>query len=336
MGTVWLSILAIAFEAAGITALFANVAINYRLPGYLLGHAMASMVFSVILLQLMPQRYQQPFKRSAFFLFILQFFIPFIGSIGLGTGLTLALRLPRNRAQSLWNETDNPDLPYRPTEVSSQPLYSQGGLIQVLREASSTEKRIRAVMATKQMSNRNSVTILQQALKDTSDDVRLLAYAMLDEKEKVISDQTKHAQQMLAQAETEGRQQDRITQQKLLAGHYWEIAYLGLAQGGVKAHFLTLATRSCQFVLASMRDPGILRLLGRIQIETGHTEAAKDAFLEAIKQGLPKYQVIPYLAEVAWLQHDFHQVQQLIVELSTNPQPIHPTFQGVMQYWLPA
>lgn len=334
MRTVWLIVLAITFEAAGITALFADFAAAWRLPGYLLGHAMASILFSAVLWQYIPPRYRHPFKRSAFFLFIIQFFIPFIGSIGLSTGLMLALRLPRRRAQMLWTEIDSPDLPYRPCEVNSQPLYSQGGLTQVLREAGSIEKRIKAVMATKQMSNRDSVAILQQALKDTSDDVRLLAYAMLDEKEKKISDQIKKCQHMFARAETEDRQQDRIAQQKLLAGHYWEMAYLGLAQGGVKTHFLTQATESCRFVLAQTQDAGILQLLGRIHIETGQPDAAKKTFLEAIKQGLPRHQALPYLAEIAWLQRNFGQVRKLLTELSNNPQPVHPVLYGVLQYWL--
>jgi len=333
MVKLWLIILAVAFEAAGVSALFANFAAAWRLPGYLLGHAMASLLFSVILWQFMPERYRHPIPRAAVFLFIIQFFIPFIGSIGLSTGLMLALRLPRKNRPKLWHEIDNPDLPYRPSEVSSQPLYSQGGLAQVLYEASSVEKRIRAVMATKQMSNRDAIVILQQALKDTSDDVRLLAYAMLDEKEKKITDRIKSGQHALAQAEAEHRQQDSIAQQILLAGHYWEMAYLGLAQGGVKAHFLSLAVQSCQYVLTHTRDAGILRLLGRIYIETEQITAAEDAFLEAIEQGLPRPQLLPYLAEVAWLQRNFRKVHQLIAELSTTAQPIHQSLYGVLQYW---
>lgn len=334
MVKLWLIILAVAFEAAGVSTLFANYAAAYRLPGYLLGHAIASLLFSVVLWQFMPQRYRYPITRAAVFLFIIQFFIPFIGSIGLSTGLMLALRLPRKRRPNLWYEIDTPDLPYRPSEVSSQPLYSQGGLSQVLYEASSVEKRIRAVMATKQMNNRDSVTILQQALKDTSDDVRLLAYAMLDEKEKKITDQIKDAQHAFARAEAEHRQQDGIAQQILLAGHYWEMAYLGLAQGGVKNHFLSLAVKSCLLVLAHTRDAGILRLLGRIYIETEQITAAEDAFLEAIEQGLPRPQLLPYLAEIAWLQRNFRKVHALITELSTTPQPVHQNFYGVLQYWL--
>ncbi len=334
MRTAWLIILATIFEAAGVTALLAGFVAPYRLPGYLLGHATASLLFALVLWQHMPKRYQHPIKRTAFFLFIVQFFIPFIGSIGLSTGLMLALHLPRKRVHLLWDEINDPDLPYRPYDVSSQPLYSQGGLAQVLREASSTEKRVKAVMASKQMSNRDSVAILQQALKDTSDDVRLLAYAMLDEKEKVISDRVKSTRQALAQAETRNNQQEIIAQKKLLAGHYWEMAYLGLAQGGVKTHFLTLASENCQSVLTHTRDAGILRLLGRIHLENRRPEAAKKSLLEAIKRGLPRYQMLPYLAEIAWLQRNFEQTKKLLAELSSNPQQVHPTLQGVLHYWL--
>ncbi len=334
MGKVWLSILALILEIAGIAALLTDINSVGKLSIFLLGNTLACMTFSVVLWQLMPQRYRYPLKQSAFFLFIIQFFIPLIGSIGLGTGLILALHLPRSRSRQLWNETDDPALPYRPSEVSSQPLYSQGGLAQVLHEAGSIEKRIRAVMATKQMKNRDAVAILQQALKDTSDDVRLLAYAMLDEKEKIITERIKQTQRALTQAKTDDRQNAILIQQKLLAGHYWEMAYLGLAQGGVRTHFLTQARNHCEAVLAQTEDAASLRLLGRINLETHQPEAAKKAFSEAIEQGLPRLQALPYLAEIAWLQGDFYHIRELLTELSSNSQPIHPTLYGVIDYWL--
>ncbi len=331
MGTKWLIFQAILFETGGVSGLFSDLPIWSQLIAYSLAHGASSGILTLVFWRFLPKRYRHPVIPTMFFLFAMQFALPFIGSIGMLSGLMMALWLPRKRIRSYWNEVDDPNLPYKPVEVSSQPLYSQGGLKQVLREAISTEKRIKAVMATKQMSNRDAIGILQEALKDGSDDVRLLAYAMLDEKEKIISDQIKQCQ---AELEEDLSQREELGQHKLLAMHYWEMAYLGLAQGGVKDHFMNAAKQSCQKVLDVENDPGTLRLMGRIAIANGQADEAKTAFLSAIEFGLPRRQILSYLAEIAWMQRQFGEVKMLLTEYALSGQQIHPAFQGVMGYWV--
>jgi hypothetical protein len=331
MATKWLVFQAILFELGGIAGLFSGLPLWSQLLTYVLAHAVSSGILTLIFWRFLPKRYQLPLIGSMSFLFITQFSLPFVGSLGMLGGLMLPLWLPRKRENTYWYEMNDPDLPYKPVEVSSQPLYSQGGLKQVLREAISTEKRIKAVMATKQMSNRDAIGILQEALKDSSDDVRLLAYAMLDEKEKVISNEIKQCQAELANST---KQRDQIAQYKLLAMHYWEMAYLGLAQGGVKIHFMQQARESCEKVLSVEQAPDILRLMGRIAIHSGQPEEAKQAFLSAIEQGLPRRQILSYLAEIAWMQRQFGEVKMLLTEYALSGEQIHPAFESVMHYWV--
>ncbi|PMZ42773.1 transporter, partial [Pseudomonas sp. GW247-3R2A] len=92
-------------------------------------------------------------------------------------------------------------------------------------------------LATRRMPGKEAVPILKLALGDPSDDVRLLAYSMLDKQE---SDINLHIQIALgelvnANAKTAGALHGR------LARWYWELAYLGLAQGSVLDHVLTQA-----------------------------------------------------------------------------------------------
>ncbi len=333
MGTKWLILQAILFESGGISGLFSDLPVWSQLLAYSMAHGASSGILTLVFWRFLPKRYRTPVISTMFFLFVIQFSMPFVGSVGLASGLILALWVPRKRERSYWHEINDPNLPYKPVEVSTQPLYSQGGLKQVLREAISPEKRIKAVMATKQMSNRDAIGILQEALKDGSDDVRLLAYAMLDEKEKIISEQIKQCQ---AELEKTKNSPAKIGQHKLLAMHYWEMAYLGLAQGGVKDHFLHEAQASCERVLEVEADPGTLRLLGRIAIATGRPDEAKEAFLSAIKHGIPRRQILSYLAEIAWMQRQFGEVKVLLSEYALSGQKIHPAFEGVMGYWVGA
>ena len=189
MANSWFALLALALETGGVTGLLSPTAGNLELAAYLIAHAMACALLTLILLPLMPSRYRGQPITTGVFLFTLQFAIPFIGSVGLVLGMLLALYLPRSSRDIPWQEVDIPELPFQPIDMDLQVVYSQGGLRQVLREAISTDKRLKALMATRQMNDRDAIEILREALKDPSDDVRLLAYSMLEQKEKTLAQQ---------------------------------------------------------------------------------------------------------------------------------------------------
>ena len=76
-----------------------------------------------------------------------------------------------------------PELPFRPQERDKELMFNDGGLQDVLRHAPDTEKRMAALFATRRMPPREAIPILKLALRDPADDVRLLAYSMLDKRE---------------------------------------------------------------------------------------------------------------------------------------------------------
>ncbi len=309
MGSKWLIVQSVLFELGGIAGLLHGTSVPQQLLIFVSCHSMVCGLSSLVLWRLMPRPYRTPVGWSYAFLFVVQWAIPFVGGIGLAAGMLLALYLPRKQRRLPWEEIEIPDLPHKPIEVSAQPLYSQGGLMQVLRDAADTNKRLLAVMATKQMRERDSVAILQEALKDQADDVRLLAYSMLDAKEKVLSDQIKQALDELPGATA----QQTYNLHRLLAFNYWEVAYLGLAQGGVRRHYLDCALRNIEQALQSdERDAGMYRLLGRIQLERGDLENAERTFLRALGFGISRQQVMLFLVEIAYLRRDFRYVRRLL------------------------
>ncbi|RMF16677.1 MAG: polysaccharide biosynthesis protein, partial [Gammaproteobacteria bacterium] len=321
---------AVLLESIGLSALVAGGTDSQRLFLYVLCHLLASVLFSLVVYPLLPERYRRPRSMVLMFLVTLQFAIPVIGSVGTLAGILLALYLPRRHRKIPWNEVPIPELPFKPVPVSAQPLYSQGGLQQVLREAADPNKRVGAVMATKQMHERDRIRILRQALKDPADDVRLLAYAMLDEKEKEISERILARQKALEDAsDAESARPIRFQ----LAQDYWEMAYLGIAQGGVKTHFLRECEKQLNQILAEGPDPGALRLMGRVYLERADYDAAEHLFNEAMLHGMPAVQVLPYLAEIAFYQRQFGKLQSYLHACEASGR-VHPAFRPVMNFWL--
>ena len=326
----WLALQAVILESTGLVALFSDGPETDRLAVYVVCHLLASLVLSLLMLGLLPERYRRPRWRVIGLLTTLQFAIPIIGSVGTVAGILLALYLPRKERRIPWHEVPIPDLPFKPVPVSAQPLYSHGGLQQVLREAADADKRVGAVMATKQMHERDRIRILRQALKDPADDVRLLAYAMLDEKEKEISERIMARQKAIEETEDE---EARLPLRLQLAQDYWEMAYLGIAQGGVKVHFLNEAEKQINLILKRESHPAALRMLGRIKLERGDYEAAEHLFNEAMLNGMPAGQLLPYLAEVAYHQRAWGKLISYLMAARVTGR-VHPSFRPILHYWL--
>ncbi|MFO6383442.1 HEAT repeat domain-containing protein, partial [Pseudomonas aeruginosa] len=78
-------------------------------------------------------------------------------------------------------------LPFRPKEKRLDMMFSDGGLQDVLRHAPDPNQRLTAIFATRRMPGKEAIPILKLALRDPADDVRLLAYSMLDQKESRIN-----------------------------------------------------------------------------------------------------------------------------------------------------
>ncbi|WP_148864490.1 HEAT repeat domain-containing protein [Marinobacter fonticola] len=328
MGSNWLIAQAVVLEIAGIVGLASPLPSEAQLLAYLAGHAIACALLAVVLLRLLPKRYQGSPRRAALFLFSLQFAIPLIGSIGVALGVLLALYLPRSEREVPWQEIAIPELPYKPIDMSLQMVYSQGGLRQILREASDPEKRLKALLSTRQMQDRDAVQILREALRDKVDDVRLLAYSMLEQKEKALTHRANRLQQALTSATDE--QTPRL--QRRLAQAWWEMGYLGLAQGGLRIHYLKSAQAMLQRLIQRRPQHNDWRLLGRVELELGNLETAREAFHTALDKGAPDDLIRPYLAEVAFHTRDLDQVRAELAACSPNSQ--NSGIRSLVQAWL--
>ena len=324
----WLTLLAVALETGGIAGLISGLPPSMALASYLSAHALACGLLTLVLLPLLPSRYRGRTLLTALFLFTLQFAIPFIGSLGVFAGVLLALYLPRTIRDIPWQEVEIPELPFQPVDMDQQIIYSEGGLRQVLHEAGSIDKRLKALLATRQMTDRDAVELLREALKDPADDVRLLAYSMLEQKEKALASQARRLQLALEDPESE----NPSLLKRRLAQVWWEMSYLGLAQGSLRSYYLESARRLLLELTTALAMHNDWRLLGRVELTLGNIIAAKSAFEYALARGAPEELILPYQAEVAFLERDFQKVRFCLASL-THYRP-YQNVREVIEGWL--
>ena len=190
--------------------------------------------------------------------------------------------------------------------------------------------RMQSLLTLQAVPGRVANPILESLLGDDSDDVRLLAFGMLDSGEKLIS---RAIQRERAQLETELSAPQRFDCLRHLAELHWELVYSGLAQGELQRHILRQAHDYIAAALATGEPPppGLLLLQGRVLLAQDRHDEAERALRRAIETGLPPVSALPYLAEVAYNRRDFGGVKSCMEQLA----PLHtaPRTTAIVNLW---
>jgi polysaccharide biosynthesis protein PelE len=306
---------ALVLESVCWAPFFTSAAAHIRQIWFLVLHGMGSVAGGALMTALLPDRYRfQPWR--AFFLFFgLCLFIPGLGLAGLLLAVWPGIRLERRKMADGYRRIEVPELPYKPLKVNQKPIYGQAGMISVLRHVQDPERRVKALIATRQMASQEAIPILKEALRDPVDDVRLLAYSMLDAKEEEINAAIRDLLKQLEAATSDRRRQlhERIS------NYYWELAYLGLAQGEVLRHSLTRALEHLEQALQTGGgEPTLYIQRGRLLMHQRRWEAARAAFTVAVDKGVPAAGVAPYLAEIAFEKKEFTQIPAYIRQVGPS------------------
>jgi tetratricopeptide (TPR) repeat protein len=178
---------------------------------------------------------------------------------------------------------------------SSGDLYDEAGLGAVLRWSTDRDRRYRAVLRAQRLRDRESVRILQLALRDQDDEIRLLAYSLLEKREQALAERIRARQNDLENLKSA---EDAAFIHWAMAHDCWELVHLGLMQGEVSAHFLKMSRRHLEEAIRiSPTRAGPHFLLGRVLLRLGEWEAAVAAFLEAERKGLGAGVADAYLRE---------------------------------------
>ncbi len=278
---------------------------------------------------MLPEIYSTNKDNLFLFFFSICFFIPYLGVIGLYTAWLAGLNWPQAVTRDIYDLTKEPPLPYHPLKISEKNIYGQAGLAGVIKNAASPDKRLKAIMATRQLDDRDAVPILRLALKDPVDDIRLLAYSMLDAKEEKINSGIQAIEKTLPKSK--GSTKARL--HKEIANHYWELSYLGLAQGDVMNHVLNQSCDNLGIAIdLEPDDAGSCFESGRVLLRLGRQKEAMDRFTEAMKYGISANDVLPYMAEAEFNMKNYKHVKLLLNKLPEEAKQI-PSLNKITDFW---
>ena len=151
---------------------------------------------------------------------------------------------------------------------------------------------------------------------------------MLEQKEKTLAAEAGRIKKALTGKA--GHKQTRW--KRRLAQIWWEMAYLGLAQGSLRQYYLNNAQEQLLELVGTLDQHTDWRLLGRVELALGNHERAGECFDIAMEGGAAQDLILPYLAEVAFLQQDYHRVRDY--RARCHRARAHPSLRPVMEAWV--
>jgi hypothetical protein len=275
-------------------------------------HVVACAIVTSSCYFLMPRQFRLPRKMVWLCLFNFAFVAPVLGAIG----MLLMTRVTLRRAEEKLLLAVPVSVPMPEYDVQGKDVTrnGQGSIRSRLGQNVPANVRMQSLLTLQAVPTRVSNPILEELLGDSTDDVRLVAFGMLDAEEKKLSVHIHRERELLARELTP---EQRYTCLRHLAELHWELIYASLAQGELRNHILGQARDYLEKALAvgAQLNSGIWFLKGRILLAHGEVDDAERALQQAVTMGQPKISVLPYLAEIAFRRREFALVKTYMQDL---------------------
>jgi len=207
--------------------------------------------------------------------------------------------------------------------------FDRGGLrARVTKQEVAPEKRLQSLAVLQNLPPVAASPVLRTLLDDDVEDIRLVAFGMLEKEEKTITEQI----HTLLQQPEPSSSAARFQREKQLAELYWELAYSGLVLGDLRRYTLEHALEHARAALSlNEKAAGLCLLTGRILYALERLEEAETQMQLATALGIPEARILPYLAEFAFRRGDFSLTRQLLSTLGNTP--VTPRLRPVLDFW---
>ncbi len=343
MIAVWQQAVAALGTELSALALLDRSTSDWRLLGYFALQALASAITTGLVWVLLPKRLKKEPWGVLGLIFSFGFFIPGLGVLSILVVLHVAIRYPKAISTDRYVEINPPKYMASEKDDNQASDLRAGYARRVLAdERESIDTKLRVLIALQDMRPKVAIPMLQSLLGDPAEDIRLLAYSMMDAWEKDITQKVELAQNRLAaltQTPTSGSNNPQSSRAQVfnlhrrLAELYWEQVDNKLARGDLRIYALQQSKKHCEQALAI--DPnasGVWLLYGEVLVELDESESAVRSLRLARSSGANEVAVYRAVAHQAYLLHDFARVRDYMQRVDASTR-VPYSLRQIARFW---
>jgi len=185
-----------------------------------------------------------------------------------------------------------------------------------------------AILALRAVEPKKSLPLLQKAIQDSDEQVRLLAQTQFNQIIAGLEGRVKVLEAALVEPPR------HLSKLLPLAEQYHELVYLGLATDETQTIYLGRAMELLEEAVQLVPDHTPARfLLVKCALKSGHIEQAREAIEVLRKKGWQPEVLVPWEAEIAFIERDWPKLAATLQQLElTGTTP--GVLRGATDFWL--
>lgn len=190
------------------------------------------------------------------------------------------------------------------------------------------EARRAAILALRVVEAKKALPLLQKAIQDSDEQVRLLAQTLYNQ---IIARLEAHVKKLEADIRAAPPHWSKLL---LLAEQYHELVYLGLATDETETIYLRRAVELLEQTLAQAADnTSALFLLLKCVLRLEDVERARKYVRQLESRGWRSEIISPWSAEIYFLERDWTALGKLLAQMESN-ETTAPILRGPIEFWL--
>ena len=313
---------AIVLEILSAKALVSSEPAAFTVLGF---HFVALLCAVPALRQLFPEEYRRLNWTFAALVIGFALPLPVIGPLFLiGYRLLLLMRPARNiESKYVLGTTQYLTLARHELDEAEEPR----SVAEILNGKDNVARRS-AILALRAVEPKKALPLLQKAIQDSDEQVRLLAQTQFNH---IIASLEGRVKSLEAELATPPRHLNKLL---LLAEQYHELVYLGLATDETQTIYLGRAIELLEEAARSAPDNTSVRfLLVKCALKSGQLDKARACIHFLRKKGWQAELLVPWEAEIAFIERDWELLATTLRKLDADGAAAG-VLRGPVEFWL--
>jgi hypothetical protein len=277
-------------------------------------HFMISITIATATTTLLKNRYNTHLLWLFILLFSINLVIPILGYLFTLT-LTTILIVVKKRHYLHSVETFNHEEFLKNSFPQVRRIFGEGAISSLATDTQNhSPNKMKGLVFMANHPSKKNFSLIKGLLSDANNEIRLYSFSVLANAEGELNDKISHALQIF-NSTIDSYKKAKLASE--LAFYYWEFIHYGLSDKETNKFIMEKVTYYANFALKHHFESGELyTLLGKNAFLQKAYVDASTYFHKALKLGIKKSTIAPYLAEISYNNRKFKEVTTLLREIN--------------------